>query len=304
MGLPVIYHENYVTPLPPEHRFPMPKFGVIYDLIRNNGLKDKVQFFKPDVPGDELITLVHSPRYYNALMEGTLSRKAERKIGLPLSDELMLRTRTAVGGTILTARLALEYGLACNTAGGTHHAFPDFGSGFCLLNDLAIAARVIQEEGLASHIMIIDLDVHQGDGTAAAFANFPSIFTFSMHCEANFPFVKVRSDLDVALEKAMYDDEYLDILEKYIPELFRKFSPDLVLYDAGVDPHTEDKLGKLNLSDDGLRLRDRMVIAACIRRDIPVACVIGGGYDEVYALSRRHTILHQTASELYHTYLT
>jgi len=290
--------------LPPEHRFPMPKFGVIYDIIRRDGFRDAVQFFEPEVPPDDWITLVHSRQYYDALMESTLSRKAVRKIGLPLSKELMLRTRTAVGGTVLTAKLALKYGLACNTAGGTHHAFPDYGSGFCLLNDLAVTARVIQEEGLAANIMIIDLDVHQGDGTAAAFENFPSIYTFSMHCEANFPFVKVRSDLDVALQKGMQNSEYLNILNQYIPEIFKRFTPDLVLYDAGVDPHTEDKLGKLNLTDTGLRKRDELVIKSCIEREVPVACVIGGGYDEVFALSQRHAILHKTAAELFVNYLT
>ncbi|MBD3275133.1 MAG: histone deacetylase [Candidatus Marinimicrobia bacterium] len=303
MPLPVVYHTNYVTPLPPEHRFPMPKFGVIYDIIRRDGFRDAVQFFEPEVPPDEWITLVHSRQYYDSLMDGTLSRKAVRKIGLPLSRELMLRTRTAVGGTILTAKLALEYGLACNTAGGTHHAFPEYGSGFCLLNDLAVTARVIQEEGLATNIMIIDLDVHQGDGTAAAFENFPSIYTFSMHCEANFPFVKVRSDLDVALEKGMHNAEYLDILNRYIPEIFEQFTPDLVLYDAGVDTHKEDRLGKLNLTDSGLRRRDELVIESCIQHQVPVACVIGGGYDEVFTLSQRHTILHRTASELFAKYL-
>lgn len=303
MPLPVVYHTNYVTPLPPEHRFPMPKFGVIYDIIRRDGFRDTVQFFEPDVPPDDWITLVHSRPYYEALMEGTLSRQAVRKIGLPLSAELMLRTRTAVGGTVLTAKLALEYGLACNTAGGTHHAFPEYGSGFCLLNDLAVAARVIQEEGLATNIMIIDLDVHQGDGTAAAFENFPSIYTFSMHCEANFPFVKVRSDLDVALQQGIQDAEYLEILRQFLPEIFERFSPDLVLYDAGVDPHAEDKLGKLNLTDAGLRQRDQLVIESCIQREVPAACVIGGGYDEVFALSQRHTILHRTASELFAKYL-
>lgn len=299
MGLPVVYHTDYVTPLPPEHRFPMPKFGVVYDLIHSNGLADNVDFYEPDVPSDDLITLVHTDEYYDALMEGTLDKKALKKIGLPWSHELMLRTRTAVGGTILTAELALNHGLACNTAGGTHHAFPDHGSGFCLLNDLAIAAQVIREKGAATNILIIDLDVHQGDGTAAAFANDDAVFTFSMHCEANFPFVKQRGNLDIGLEKGMRDEEYLSILGKYLPDLLNTVSPDLVLYDAGVDPHVEDRLGKLNLSDAGIRKRDHTVIRECVRNEIPIACVIGGGYDEVYRLSERHFILHHVASKLY-----
>jgi len=304
MPLPVVYHVDYVTPLPPEHRFPMPKFKHIYDLIRLNGIADKIEFHQPALPRDEWVGAVYTPEYIHALYHGSLPPKMQKQTGLPWSLELIHRTRTAVGGTILTAQLALEYGLACNTAGGTHHAFPDHGSGFCLLNDLAITARMLQSEHLAEKILIVDLDVHQGDGTAAAFRDNESVFTFSMHCERNFPFRKQESTLDVALSENTGDRTYLTSLEEHLPKILKSFQPDIVLYDAGVDPHFSDRLGKLSLTDDGLRKRDHFVIEQCILHEIPVACVVGGGYDEANALAVRHTILHHTAVELYHRYLS
>jgi len=303
MPLPVVYHSDYVTPLPPEHRFPMPKFKHIYDLVRMNGIADKIKFYQPSLPKDEWVSAVHTPEYIHTLYNGLLPPKIQKQTGLPWSLELIHRTRTAVGGTILTAQLALEYGLACNTAGGTHHAFPDHGSGFCLLNDLEKKKKMLQTEHLAEKVMIIDLDVHQGDGTAAAFKNNESVFTFSMHCEKNFPFRKQESTLDIALPEKTGDRAYLTSLEKHLPDILNSFEPDFVLYDAGVDPHISDRLGKLALGDNGLRNRDYFVVEQCIRREIPVACVIGGGYDEATVLAKRHTILHHTAADLYQRYL-
>lgn len=199
---------------------------------------------------------------------------------------------------MLTARLALRHGLACNTAGGTHHAHAGHGAGFCVFNDIAVAARVMQVEEEVERVLVIDLDVHQGDGTARIFRDDPTVFTFSVHCGANYPFDKQRSDHDVVLEPGTGDGEYLRSLRENLPEVVGSANPDLVLFDAGVDPHRGDKLGRLLLSDEGLQRRDRTVLETCRGEGIPVACVIGGGYDEVEPLSRRHALLHGVALEV------
>lgn len=303
MDLPIIYHPNYVTPLPEGHRFPMPKFGKLYELLLRDRVASAEQFHSPECPPQEWLELVHTPDYVQAYLEGTLDLKAQRRIGLPWSPALVKRTCTAVGGTILTAQLALKHGLACNTAGGTHHAFPSYGSGFCIFNDLAIASRVLQNLGLAQKILILDLDVHQGDGTALIFQDDPSVFTFSMHCDINFPGTKQKSDLDVPLPAGMDDDAYLQILAKYLPDLLSEVQPDLVLYDAGVDPHASDRLGKLALTDTGLYRREMMVLSTCMAAGYPVASVIGGGYaNDLDALIYRHSLLHRAASEVYRQY--
>ncbi|CAN5475635.1 histone deacetylase [soil metagenome] len=303
MPLPIVYNPDYVSPLPPEHRFPMPKFGKIYEILVRDGIAGLDQFHCPDRPPQAWLELVHAPAYVDAYCTGTLDPRAMRRIGFPWSPALVNRTCTAVGGTVLTAQLALQHGVACNTAGGTHHAFRDFGSGFCIFNDLAVAARVLQQQGLAQRILIVDLDVHQGDGTAAIFQNDASVFTFSMHCDNNFPFHKQQSDLDVALPAGLEDSAYLQVLATHLNDLLSQIKPDFVFYDSGVDPHIEDLLGKLGLTDDGLYERDRLVLTACIERRIPVACVIGGGYQkDVDRLARRHCIVHRAASELFQKY--
>ncbi|MBW4575504.1 MAG: histone deacetylase [Aphanothece sp. CMT-3BRIN-NPC111] len=303
MNLPIVYHPNYIAPLPDGHRFPMPKFSKLYELLLADGVADKTQFYSPVRPPEDWLELVHTPEYVQAYCEGTLDTKAQRRIGLPWSPALANRTCVAVGGTILTARLALTYGLACNTAGGTHHAFPSYGSGFCIFNDLAIASRVLQQLGLVRKILIVDLDVHQGDGTAFIFQNDPSVFTFSMHCEVNFPSTKEKSDLDIPLPVGMEDDAYLQTLAKYLPDLLSEFQPDLVLYDAGVDPHVGDRLGKLALTDSGIFRREMQVLSTCMAMRYPVACVIGGGYaEDLDSLVYRHSLLHRAASEIYRQY--
>ena len=303
MDLPLIYHPNYVVPLPLDHRFPMEKFKKLYELLLTDRVADPTQFHFPDRPSQSWIELVHTPEYVNAYCTGTLDPKAQRRIGLPWSPELVDRTCIAVGGTVLTAQLALDCGLACNTAGGTHHAFPSYGSGFCIFNDLAIAARVLQELELVKKILIIDLDVHQGDGTALIFQSDPSVFTFSMHCETNFPGTKQQSDLDVPLAAGMEDEEYLQTLAQYLPDLLSQVKPDLVLYDAGVDPHFADRLGKLALTDSGLYRREMQVLTTCTAQGYPVACVIGGGYaDDMSALVYRHSIVHRAASDVFRQY--
>jgi acetoin utilization deacetylase AcuC-like enzyme len=303
MDLPIIYHEDYVAPLPSGHRFPMEKFRLLYQMLLADGVADKSQFYAPELPSQEWIELVHDNHYVQAYCNGTLDAKAQRRIGLPWSPALVNRTCTATAGTVLTAKLALECGLACNTAGGTHHAFPNYGSGFCIFNDLAIASRVLQKMGLVRQVLIVDLDVHQGDGTAVIFQNDSSVFTFSMHCEVNFPATKQTSDLDVPLSIGMEDDEYLQTLDKYLPDLLSDVKPDLVLYDAGVDPHQADKLGKLALTDTGLFRREMQVLSTCCSAGYPVACVIGGGYsDDMNGLVYRHSLLHRAASQTYRHY--
>jgi acetoin utilization deacetylase AcuC-like enzyme len=215
-----------------------------------------------------------------AYCQGSLDAKAQRRIGLPWSPNLVRRTCTAVGGTILTAKLALNQGIACNTAGGTHHAFPDRGAGFCIFNDLAIATRILLHQGLVQRVLIVDLDVHQGDGTAWIFQDDPRVFTFSMHCAVNFPRQKQTSDLDVPLPEGMEDDAYLRQLQAHLPDLLSQIRPDLVLYDAGADTHRGDRLGKLAMTNTGLYARDRYVLTTCVNGGYPVACVIGGGYDD------------------------
>ena len=300
MSLPIVYHPDYVTPLPPEHRFPMGKFGKIYETILDEGVIRLDQVHQPEMIPVAWIEQVHAPKYVKAYREGSLDRKAQRRIGLPWSAALVTRTCTAVSGTVLTAQLALKQGLACNTAGGTHHAFVDYGSGFCIFNDLAITSRAIQMLGLAKKILIVDLDVHQGDGTAAIFQNDPSVFTFSVHCRINFPFRKQQSDLDVALEEGLGDQDYLRALTDHLPDLLTEFKPDLVLYDAGVDPHQDDRLGKLALTDEGLYQRDRYVLQTCVSAGFPVATVVGGGYSkDINVLAGRHALLFQAATEVY-----
>ncbi|MFN6569965.1 histone deacetylase [Dendronalium sp. ChiSLP03b] len=300
MELPIIYHPDYVAPLPEGHRFPMSKFRKLYELLLADGVAQIEQIHIPERPPQDLIESVHTPDYVQAYCEGTLDPKVQRRIGLPSSPALVNRTCVAVGGTILTAQLALTQGLACNTAGGTHHAFPSYGSGFCIFNDLAIASRVLQKLGLVQKILIVDLDVHQGDGTAFIFQGDETVFTFSMHCEVNFPGTKQKSDLDVPLPVGMEDDAYLQTLASFLSDLLSDVKPDLVFYDAGVDPHVGDRLGKLALTDAGIFRREMQVLSTCVGSGYPVACVIGGGYaDDMKSLVWRHSLLHRAASEVY-----
>ncbi|MBD2112883.1 histone deacetylase [Nodosilinea sp. FACHB-141] len=278
----------------------MPKFRLLRDRLLHDGVITPGQIYQPGEPLQTWLELVHQTAYVNAYRQGTLDAKAQRRIGLPWSAALVKRTCTAVGGTILTAKLALEHGLACNTAGGTHHAFPDYGSGFCIFNDLAIATRVLQAQGRVNRVLILDLDVHQGDGTAWIFRDDSSVFTFSMHCQENFPARKQSSDLDVPLALGMEDDAYLNCLARYVPDLLAQVKPDLVFYDAGADPHKDDLLGKLALTNTGIYQRDRFVLDSCVQAGYPVACVIGGGYGQsMEDLIFRHSLLHRAAVEVY-----
>ena len=297
MRPPLVYHPAYSAPLPSSHRFPMAKFRLLHDHLRQLDLARPEQLHQPLPIPRRALELVHSRAYHEGFSQDSLPAQAQRRIGLPATTPLVRRTWLAVGGTLLTARLALAHGLACHLAGGTHHAFPHYGSGFCIFNDVAVAARVLLAEGAVARLMVIDLDVHQGDGTAAIFAGDGRVFTLSAHAASNFPLRKQTSDHDLPLADDLDDDAYLAAVGRLLPELLEQVQPQLVLYNAGVDPHRDDRLGRLALSDTGLLLRDRMVLEACLQRGIPVATVIGGGYDALPALVRRHALVFRAAAE-------
>ena len=297
--LPVVHHPDYQAPLRPDHRFPMGKFRRLAEVLVEDGYVAPGGFYEPIEAPLGWLTLAHDESYVAAAVGGRLDEKAERRIGFPVTQAVVRRGRLASSGTVLAGRLALEHGLACNTAGGGHHAAFAHGAGFCVFNDVAIASRVLLSEGAVRRIMVIDLDVHQGDGTADIMSGDDRVFTLSIHAERNFPARKKRSDLDIGLPDGTEDGNYLSLVESRLPDLLDTLKPDLVFYNAGVDPHADDRLGRLSLSDDGLRARDTLVLEMCLRRSMPVAGVIGGGYaNDVDVLARRHAILHETAASL------
>ncbi|XP_022092756.1 uncharacterized protein LOC110980414 isoform X2 [Acanthaster planci] len=298
--LPIVHHDDYVCTLPPKHRFPMSKFTKVYNHLLQDGVIQPDQVAVPTLVTMETAASVHTTDYVDKFFSGKTSEKEQRRTGFAWTEGLVRRCRMETGGTVLAAHMALSRGLACSTAGGTHHAYPNFGSGFCLLNDLAVAARQVQLIGKASRILILDLDVHQGDGTAFIFQNDSSVFTFSVHCGKNFPFRKEKSDLDISVQPKLRDKEYLLIVKEQLPWILESFRPDLVLYDAGVDPHKNDDLGMLSLTDQGLHDRDYWVIDHITSRGIPCACVIGGGYSkDIGVLAMRHTIVHRAATKVW-----
>jgi acetoin utilization deacetylase AcuC-like enzyme len=282
----------------------MSKFVRLYDYCCDQGFVSDRNLFTPGVVSKEVMARVHDKDYLDMICDQQLDPRAWRRIGLPWSQGLVDRTFTAPNGTLLAARLALKYGMASHLAGGTHHAHHDFGSGFCLLNDLAFTAKTLIECEEVNSVLVFDLDVHQGDGTAAMLSNEPHAFTCSIHCEKNFPFRKSDSDLDIGLEKHTSDHDYLEIVESTLQSLLDQQAPDIVLYDAGVDVWVDDALGHLDISSSGIRQRDELVLKACLSRGIPVATVIGGGYDKDHArLARRHAVVIETAAELFSSHL-
>ncbi|MGH6943071.1 MAG: histone deacetylase family protein [Geminicoccaceae bacterium] len=300
MALPIVHHPAYVAPMPAGHRFPMGKYGRLMAHLLEDALVVPAQVHVPDLAPRTWLRLAHGAAYVEAILTQRLAAAAIRVIGLPITPEVARRSRAATGGTVLAARLALEHGLACNTAGGSHHAFTSHGSGFCIFNDVAVAAAVLLAEGRIQRTLVVDLDVHQGDGTAAIFKDDPRVFTFSVHCRTNFPLRKQASDLDLALEAGLEDDGYLARLAERLPGLLEDLRPDLVFFNAGVDPHRDDRLGRLALSEEGLWRRERLVLESCLRRGVPVAGVIGGGYaHDPLQLARLHAILHRVAAEVF-----
>jgi acetoin utilization deacetylase AcuC-like enzyme len=286
----------YTIPLPEGHRFPMYKYAGVRELLERAGLP----ILEPERPNWEQIERVHTPEFLRKLRFGTLEPKELRLLGFPWSANLVERALRAAGGTLLASRDALEGGLGINLAGGTHHAFPDHGEGFCTLNDVAIAATDLLDSGRVSRIFVCDLDVHQGNGTAAIFAHDPRVFTLSVHGERNYPFHKETSSLDVGLGDHVTDAEYLETLETVVLPALRTFEPEIVFYLAGVDVLERDRFGRFALSLQGAAERDRRVFAACREAGIPVVSLMSGGYNKDHAITvRAHANTVLTALEVF-----
>lgn len=295
MNLPLVYHPDYArVQLRPNHQLPMSKYGYLAERLSSLGLMRQV--LAPGEAGAKLISRVHEISYVERVFNTALQSHEAKALGLPNIPQVGRRARLSAMGTLLAARLALQQGMAANLAGGSHHAGPLGGRGFCVFNDVAVAATDLLAAGDVERVLVIDLDVHQGDGTAEIFANEKLVFTFSMHAGRNYPDRKIPSDFDIALPDGTPDHVYLSTLESALAALRTRFEPDIVFYNAGVDPHASDRLGRLKLTDDGLRARDRSVIAWCRSQRLPLVLVLGGGYShDPNELARRHAILFEEA---------
>ncbi len=272
------YSDTFELPLPEKHRFPMAKYTLLRERILDSDLSQRCQLELPPAATDDEILLVHTQEYLSAVKSGQLSDLQMRRIGFPWSPKMVERSRRSTGATIAASRDAVRDGLAANLAGGTHHAFADNGQGYCVFNDACVAAKVLQHRRLADNVLIVDCDVHQGNGTAAIAQNDPTLFAFSVHCDKNYPFQKTAGDLDIALPPRADDEQYLAELENGLNSVFRDFEADFAFYLAGADPFVGDRLGMLNLTKEGLRRRDQLVIDFCREREIPVAISMAGGY--------------------------
>jgi len=296
----IAHHDIYAHPLPEGHRFPMLKYEMLPEQLVREGTCTREQFFAPNRIADAHILRTHCPEYYAQLNTLSLSKKDIRRIGFPLSTTLIERECVIAQGTLLGCEYALKNGIAFNIAGGTHHAFYNRGEAFCLLNDQAIGADYLLASRKAHQILIIDLDVHQGNGTASLFQNNSKVFTFSMHGKANYPFQKEESDVDIALEDNTTDDEYLDRLETHLAHLLATVKPDFVFYLSGVDVLKEDKLGRLALTLEGAKKRDELVLSSCFEQQIPVQCSMGGGYaPDVNLIVEAHANTYRVATAIY-----
>ncbi len=298
--LNVVYNDNYDIPLPEGHRFVGTKFSDLYNFVKNSNLYTNLTIHQSNSAPINDVQVVHNSDYVLNVKEGNLSRDQERRINLPWSARLAKRSFLAIQGTLQTSQLALDYGIACHLAGGTHHAFKDCGSGFCVFNDLAYASITLLNQKKINKILILDLDVHQGDGTASICENIDNIFTCSIHCKNNFPFDKKNSNLDVPIDDEVDDVKYINILTKTLDQIESNFTPDIVFYDAGVDVHSNDDLGNLNLSDDGIKKRDEIVCEYFKEKKVPLCTVIGGGYSKnKQELASRHFSIFETVSKTY-----
>lgn len=298
--LKIAYHPIYKHPLPEGHRFPMEKYELLPKQLLHEGTCVATNFFQPEIPEEKHILAVHDAEYFTQLKNLSLDKRAERKTGFPLSEELVKRELIIASGTMKGCLFALENGIAFNIAGGTHHAYSGHGEAFCLLNDQAIAARYLQQEKMAEKILIVDLDVHQGNGTAEIFENDPSVFTFSMHGKNNYPFKKENSDLDIELPDGTGDEEYIRILKATLPDLIKNQAPDFIFYLSGVDILKSDKLGKLSCTVAGCKERDRFVLQTCRDLNIPVQCSMRGGYSpEIKTIIEAHANTYRLAQEIY-----
>ena len=296
MDLPVVNHKDYFAKIGDDHKFPINKFGELADYL----IKKKIvkKFHNPYPCSEETLKRAHSEKYIKDIKDKTLDQNSIKKIGFPLVDSVVQRSLIATGGTVLASKLAINYGLACNTAGGSHHANFEGGAGYCVFNDVAVAAQYLLDRGLAGKILIIDLDVHQGNGNADIFKDNRNVFTFSMHSKTNYPAKKSISDLDIELDDNMEDAQYIKILKFYLDQLNQE-NFDYVFYIAGVDIHFNDRLGKLNISDEGIRKRDEIVTENFFSKGIPLCGVLGGGYNKDFEkLVELHSILHQSCAKL------
>ena len=295
MELPIVNHKDYVAKIDDDHKFPIKKFGQLANFLIEEKIVSK--FYEPLPCSMETLKKAHSEKYILNIKNKSLSEKEIKKIGFPLNDSVIKRSFIATGGTVLASKLAINFGLACNTAGGSHHANFDGGAGYCVFNDVAVAAKYLLSRGLANKILIVDLDVHQGNGNSDIFKDNQNVFTFSMHSKSNYPAKKSLSDLDVELKDNMEDKEYLDILKFNLANLNDE-NFDFVFYIAGVDIHHNDRLGKLSISDEGINLRDNIVIDNFFSKRIPICGVLGGGYNKDFnKLIELHSSLHKTCAK-------
>ena len=296
MDLPVINHPDYVAKINDDNKFPIKKFGALANYLIDRRIVKN--FHIPTECSIETLKSSHSLEYIHHIKNKTLDLKSQKKIGFPINDSVVKRSFVATGGTVLASKLALDSKLACNTAGGSHHATFSYGAGYCVFNDVAVAANYLKKRNLAKKILILDLDVHQGNGNSEIFQNDKDVLTFSMHCASNYPAKKSNSDIDVELQDNMEDREYLNILHKNLKEL-NKSNFDFVFYVAGVDVHFNDRLGKLKLSDEGIDKRDKIVIENYFDKDVPLCGVLGGGYNKNFdKLVELHSLLHKNCAEI------
>lgn len=298
--LKVAFSKKYAHSLPVGHRFPMEKYDLLPDQLLYEGTLKKENFFEPEFLDLKWVVNTHDEEYLSKLLNLALSRSEIRKTGFPLSKELVEREIQILGGSVQASLFALEYGIAMNIAGGTHHAFTDRGEGFCLLNDIAVTANYLIEKKKARQVLVVDLDVHQGNGTAQIFRDFPQVFTFSMHGVANYPLHKEQSDLDIPLPDGTQDKEYLALLEKNIYPVLDRVKPDFIIYQSGVDVLESDKLGRLGLTIQGCKERDRLILRLAHDRKIPIMCCMGGGYSsKISNIIEAHANTYRLAQEIF-----
>ncbi|MFZ4784383.1 MAG: histone deacetylase [Flavobacteriales bacterium] len=296
----IAWSDIYAHPLPEGHRFPMLKYELIPEQLLYEGTFYETDFLRPEVMISSIITSVHTPEYLKKLETLSLNKSEERKTGFPLSEQLIQREKIIMQGTLDAALAALRTGVGFNVAGGTHHAYADRGEGFCLLNDQALAAQYLLDKHIKSRILIIDLDVHQGNGTAAIFSNEPNVFTFSMHGANNYPLHKEKSDLDIPLSDGISDREYLSLLDTHLKQTFDLFQPDFLFYQCGVDILETDKLGRLKVTPEGCKKRDALVFDIAKNNSIPIVCSMGGGYSEdIRKIVDAHCTTFRLAAERY-----
>lgn len=296
----ISFSKGYIANLPEGHIFPMKKFAVLHQYLLDAGVITEKQVIEPSLVDFSNLCSVHSPRYASAVWRGTLTKKEERRLGLPWSKSLAFRSRLAVQGTINTGLMALQDGVSGNLAGGTHHAMPDFGEGFCVYNDVAVAIRILKQTMWVKKVLVIDCDVHQGNGTAEIFKDDEDVFTFSIHGEKNYPFTKPPSTYDIGLPDQTEDIQYISELIDALSLIYSQFNPDLVYYLAGIDPLKTDHFGRLSLTRKGLRDRDNLVISSAADRNVPIALLLSGGYSpSVRETAENHAILFESAMEIY-----